>query len=79
MNRKHLANLFAMGVGLSAITAAVEATTNTIVFGIEPQEIAVSECNETALSIESIHNMIAQRNNRDKKLIKSSTDKMTHL
>jgi hypothetical protein len=83
MKNKHLMNIFALGFGVSAITTSIEAASGdlsgTAVFGIQSQEIALLVCNADNVSIENIHRMIGNRNSRDKKLVKSSTDKMTHL
>lgn len=79
----HLSKLFALSVGFSAITTnminASENVSESMVFGIEPQEITLAECYEETVSIGNIHQMIAKRNTRDKKLVRSTADKHCHL
>lgn len=79
MNRKYFANLVAFGA--LAVTSKSEASINPIqaVFDALPRSITQSICSEETLSLTSIHQMIAQRNSRDKRLVCSAVDKMDHL
>ena len=82
MKNNHLAKLCAMGVVCSTITVSAEVLgtiQSALVFGTQPQEVSLSKCEADVVSIGNIHSMIEQRNRRDKKQVRSSTDKMTHL
>lgn len=84
MEKKQFANFVVASLGLASMaTINIEATSIDFheikTFNIESQPINLCVCDQEDLSVNDISKMIVCRNQRDRKLVKSSVDRNDHL
>lgn len=83
MKQKEFVNFIASSFAVAAATInqaeAISSNSVDETFSIQPRSIDLYLCQADDLSIKSITTMVQERNDRDKNISRSTTDRQTHL